>query len=140
MVSKVRVSAPHPEWSDFMPRSPSRLQQNVEKIEYIQISIPSPNDWTSSLSFPLQQSYHSSHLLIMIKHVFRKQLLNTARTPTITKRYAHAPVAFNWEDPLDCASLFTQDELAIQETAHSYCQERMLPRVLGTRQWVHIGR
>jgi glutaryl-CoA dehydrogenase len=38
---------------------------------------------------------------------------------------------FNWEDPLNAASLFTEDELAIQETARAYCQEQMLPRVLG---------
>jgi hypothetical protein len=38
---------------------------------------------------------------------------------------------FNWQDPLNAASLYTEEELAIQETAHSYCQERMLPRVLG---------
>ncbi|KAM0805472.1 glutaryl-CoA dehydrogenase-like protein [Usnea florida] len=66
----------------------------------------------------------------MIRHALPRQLLNVARTPTITKRYAHAPVAFNWEDPLDSASLFTEEELAIRETANSYCQERMLPRVL----------
>jgi hypothetical protein len=40
-------------------------------------------------------------------------------------------VAFNWEDPLNTSTLFTEDEIAIQETARSYCQERMLPRVLG---------
>lgn len=68
----------------------------------------------------------------MIKHALRRQLVNAARTPAIAKRYAHAPVALNWEDPLDSASLFTEEELAIQETASSYCQERMLPRVLGT--------
>ena len=67
----------------------------------------------------------------MIRYIIRRQLVNPARTPTITKRYAHAPVALNWEDPLDSASLFTEEEVAIQETANSYCQERMLPRVLG---------
>lgn len=69
----------------------------------------------------------------MIRHALRRQLVNAARTPAVTKRYAHAPVAFNWEDPLDSTSLFTEEELAIEETAYSYCQERMLPRVLGTQ-------
>ncbi|KKY27337.1 putative glutaryldehydrogenase [Phaeomoniella chlamydospora] len=45
-------------------------------------------------------------------------------------RYAHTPTAFNWQDPLDAANLFTEEELAIQDTAKSYCQERLLPRVL----------
>ena len=47
------------------------------------------------------------------------------------RRYAHTPSAFKWDDPLNSASLFTEEELAVQETAHSYCQERLLPRVLG---------
>ncbi|KAL8878363.1 MAG: hypothetical protein Q9198_003809 [Flavoplaca austrocitrina] len=47
-----------------------------------------------------------------------------------TRRWAHAPSVFNWEDPLDSSRLFTEEELAIQDTAKSYCQERMLPRVL----------
>lgn len=67
----------------------------------------------------------------MIRNALRRPLANAARNPIVTKRYVHAPVAFNWEDPLDSASLFTEEEFAIQETANSYCQERMLPRVLG---------
>jgi glutaryl-CoA dehydrogenase len=31
-------------------------------------------------------------------------------------------------------NLFTEDELAIAETAEDYCQERLLPRVLGILQ------
>lgn len=49
----------------------------------------------------------------------------------VGKRFAHAPATFHWQDPLNSAELFTEEELAIQETARSYCQERMLPRVLG---------
>ena len=75
----------------------------------------------------------------MIRNALRRQQLNAARVPTITKRLAHAPVAFNWEDPLGSASLFTEEELAIQETANSYCQERMLPRVLGTGYWLPVA-
>ena len=44
-----------------------------------------------------------------------------------TRRFAST---FNWEDPLDSASLLTEEEVAIRDVAHSYCQERMLPRVL----------
>ena len=50
----------------------------------------------------------------------------------VIRSYAHAPATFNWEDPLASTDLFTEDELAIQETAKAYCQERMLPRVLGS--------
>jgi glutaryl-CoA dehydrogenase len=41
--------------------------------------------------------------------------------------------AFNWEDPLVASELYTEEELAIQDTARQYCQERLLPRVLGMR-------
>lgn len=64
----------------------------------------------------------------MLRSISR--LRTVVKSPVSWKRYAHAPVALNWEDPLDSASLFTPEELAIQETARSYCQERLLPRVL----------
>ncbi|PTU21977.1 hypothetical protein P175DRAFT_0508864 [Aspergillus ochraceoroseus IBT 24754] len=38
--------------------------------------------------------------------------------------------SFNWEDPLAASELFTEEELAIQETARQYCQARLQPRVL----------
>lgn len=38
---------------------------------------------------------------------------------------------FNWEDPLLASELYTEEELAIQDTARQYCQERLQPRVLG---------
>ncbi|KAF2670808.1 acyl-CoA dehydrogenase NM domain-like protein [Microthyrium microscopicum] len=41
-----------------------------------------------------------------------------------------APQPFKWEDPLALQTLLTEEELSIQETAESYCQERLLPRVL----------
>lgn len=47
------------------------------------------------------------------------------------KRYAHASATLDWKDPLDLASRFTDEELAIQETARSYSQEKLGARVLG---------
>ncbi|KAN0071999.1 Acyl-CoA dehydrogenase/oxidase, N-terminal and middle domain containing protein [Elaphomyces granulatus] len=41
-----------------------------------------------------------------------------------------ASVAFNWEDPLAAAELYTEEELAVQDTARQFSQERLLPRVL----------
>ena len=67
-----------------------------------------------------------------------KQLTFTAR-PVAARGYAaHVTTQpFNWEDPLNAESLFTEEELAIRETAESYCQERMLPRVL--RESIVLG-
>lgn len=64
----------------------------------------------------------------MIRSISR---IRTTATYTTARRYVHVPVVFDWEDPLDVASLFTNEELAIQETARSYCQDRLLPRILG---------
>jgi glutaryl-CoA dehydrogenase len=67
------------------------------------------------------------------KHAAR-QLSTIGRATSITsigRRQLHTPVPFDWKDPLGSYNLFSEDELAIAETAESYCQERMLPRVLG---------
>ena len=36
---------------------------------------------------------------------------------------------FNWEDPLNLDGLLTEEERMVQETASTYCQEKLLPRV-----------
>jgi glutaryl-CoA dehydrogenase len=67
---------------------------------------------------------------------FAAKQLSTALRPGAVRTFASAhatPQPFNWEDPLGSQSLLTDEELAIAETAESYCQERMLPRVLGMR-------
>lgn len=46
------------------------------------------------------------------------------------RRYASSAV-FNWEDPLAAEELYTAEELAIQDTARQYCQDRLMPRILG---------
>lgn len=70
----------------------------------------------------------------MFKSVARqtaRQLGSRGPAASVARRYAHAPVAFDWKDPLNASNMFTEEELAISETAEAYCQERMLPRVLG---------
>lgn len=39
-------------------------------------------------------------------------------------------MAFNWEDPLNLDSQLTEDEIAIRDSFRSYCQEKLLPRVI----------
>lgn len=70
----------------------------------------------------------------MIRYTIRRQLTRLTSSSNVGRRHVHAPSVFNWEDPLDSASLFTEEEIAIQESANSYCQERMLPRVLGSQK------
>lgn len=56
--------------------------------------------------------------------------IKAAPTSVVGRRYASSAV-FNWEDPLAAAELFPEEELAIQDTARQYCQDKLMPRVLG---------
>ena len=43
---------------------------------------------------------------------------------------AKAKASFHWDDPLLLDQQLTDDERAVRDAAHAYCQERLLPRVL----------
>lgn len=69
-----------------------------------------------------------------------RHLQSAARSPVASGAPRNAAVrgyatAFNWEDPLVASELYTDEELAIQDTARQYCQERLMPRVLGKWSW-----
>lgn len=36
---------------------------------------------------------------------------------------------YNWEDPLNMGSLLTEEQQAIHETARTYAQEKLVPRI-----------
>jgi len=38
--------------------------------------------------------------------------------------------SFNWQDPLLLDSLLTEEERMVRDSAHQYCQEKLMPRVL----------
>ena len=42
----------------------------------------------------------------------------------------HPKPVFNWEDPLDLNGLLSEEERMVRDSAHAYCQEQLLPRVL----------
>ncbi|ALO36527.1 acyl-CoA dehydrogenase [Colwellia sp. MT41] len=39
-------------------------------------------------------------------------------------------VHFNWQDPLLLDSLLTEEERLVRDSAHQYCQEKLMPRIL----------
>ena len=90
---------------------------------------------TVKLSFTPSTFYFTNVNMYTYSPVLRigaKRLSTTARPASVRCYAAHAtPQPFKWQDPLDSQSLLTEEELAIAETAEAYCQERMLPRVLG---------
>lgn len=57
------------------------------------------------------------------------QVLKAGAQRSYAASSAPAP-PFDWQDPLNAKNLLTEEEIAISETAESYCQEQLLPRVL----------
>lgn len=49
-------------------------------------------------------------------------------------------LAFNWQDPLNLDSLLSEDERMIRDSAHQYCQEKLMPRVLNANRHEHFDR
>ncbi|KAF5380504.1 hypothetical protein D9615_004681 [Tricholomella constricta] len=54
----------------------------------------------------------------------------SAKSTISSRRAASGLVKFQWEDPLNLESLLTEEEIAIRDTAHEYCQDKLMPRVL----------
>lgn len=67
---------------------------------------------------------------MMNRSIFRAARRSIQVASPVSRRYASSAV-FNWEDPLAAAELFTEEELAIQDTARQYCQDKLMPRILG---------
>ena len=47
-------------------------------------------------------------------------------------------VAFNWQDPLLLDSLLSEEERLIRDSAHQYCQEKLMPRILMANRDEHF--
>lgn len=39
-------------------------------------------------------------------------------------------IKFDWKDPFTLESQLTEEEVSIRDTAHQYCQTKLLPRVI----------
>jgi glutaryl-CoA dehydrogenase len=47
---------------------------------------------------------------------------------------------FNWQDPLSLESLLSEDERMMRDSAHQYCQEKLMPRILEANRHEHFDR
>jgi glutaryl-CoA dehydrogenase len=47
---------------------------------------------------------------------------------------------FNWQDPLSLESLLSEEERMIRDSAHQYCQERLMPRILEANRHENFDR
>ncbi|MFT4993871.1 MAG: glutaryl-CoA dehydrogenase [Paraglaciecola sp.] len=48
--------------------------------------------------------------------------------------------SFNWQDPLSLESMLSEEERMIRDSAHQYCQERLMPRILEANRHEHFDR
>ncbi len=48
--------------------------------------------------------------------------------------------SFNWQDPMFFESQLTEEERMIRDTAHDYCQSKLLPRILLANRNEHFDR
>lgn len=65
--------------------------------------------------------------------VLRSNILSIRRclTQEAVKSKARSFIDYDWEDPLRLEkTLLTEDEIAIKQASHQYCQENLMPRVL----------
>lgn len=60
----------------------------------------------------------------------RGNLQNRPFSTTLLRKGPANFVKFNWKDPFDIESLLTEEERSIRDTAHQYCQSKLLPRVI----------
>lgn len=63
--------------------------------------------------------------------MLRTAAIRSQRTAALATRAASSSkfVAFDWEDAFNLKGQLTDEELMVQDTAHKYCQEKLLPRV-----------
>ncbi|KAG0329956.1 hypothetical protein BGZ99_009400 [Dissophora globulifera] len=64
--------------------------------------------------------------LRILTKAFRPTIVANARTMASKST---AFVKYDWTDPLNLNSLLTEDEIAVRDVAHEYCQEKLMPRV-----------
>ncbi|HEY0526290.1 MAG TPA: acyl-CoA dehydrogenase [Stellaceae bacterium] len=60
--------------------------------------------------------------------------------PTPPHAKGGSRAAFRWEDPLLLADQLTEDERMAMESAHAYCQEKLMPRVLEANRHERFDR
>ncbi|XP_014478866.1 PREDICTED: glutaryl-CoA dehydrogenase, mitochondrial [Dinoponera quadriceps] len=65
--------------------------------------------------------------------------VNSARWISVSASLQGKPT-FNWEDPFNLESQLTQDEVLVRDQFRSYCQERLLPRVIEANRNEHFDK
>lgn len=104
------------------------------KLQHLGTPLTSSHLISSRPSFELciHHCLHASKMTSSACRTLRRSsLLQSIPLRSFQCRRLKSTVAFDWEDPLASKSLFSEEETGIQETARAYCQEKLLPRILG---------
>lgn len=56
--------------------------------------------------------------------------MSDANANKASKKNTSAKPQFNWQDPLLLESLLSEEERLVRDSAHQYCQEKLMPRIL----------
>jgi glutaryl-CoA dehydrogenase len=67
--------------------------------------------------------------ILLTRYTF-KVLIPMSEELTNSKKSQQNKIRFNWQDPLLLESLLTEEERMIRDSAHQYCQEKLMPRIL----------
>uniref|UniRef100_A0A0C9S0A5 GCDH_2 protein n=1 Tax=Fopius arisanus TaxID=64838 RepID=A0A0C9S0A5_9HYME len=67
---------------------------------------------------------------IRLFNTTRNYQFETARGLSVSATLKKAKALFNWQDPFNIESQYTQDEIIIRDQFRSYCQEKLQPRIL----------
>ncbi len=52
-----------------------------------------------------------------------------------TSQASHINVTFNWQDPLALDALLSEEERLVRDSAHQYCQEKLMPGILKANRY-----
>lgn len=69
------------------------------------------------------------YLYLMMLSV-RKQIIQQIEFKSSVLFVTIITDGFNWQDPFDLESCLTEEEKSIRDTFRTYCQEKLMPRIL----------
>ena len=65
----------------------------------------------------------------LIRQIGRPLIVRSVPSSTCPIRHSSSFAAFNWKDPLNLESKLTDEEKMVRDTAHTYAQEKLMPRI-----------
>lgn len=127
---------PHPSLPSFhheaLRQSHSHQRRNCGRAQRHQQgdnTVQTNNEWLCA-NRPLLDVRHAARSRrSSISHPFRMSLLSSLCVFQSSVRTFAAFADFNWKDPLNLDSKLTDEERMVRDTAHTYAQTKLMPRI-----------